>query len=154
MDQKNEDNNCPICLDEIGEKNNCVTECGHKFCLKCLSTALREKNTCPMCRNKLLSKNTDIDKINRLEHVTRSLASECNYKSNEIKKYEDIYLSSMMKLQEGNTIQNQLKKDVVHRSLVIKLKNTDPDEWRKRWKLISRLAEIGLDYKPTFLLAK
>ena len=154
MDQKNEDNACPICLDEIGEKNNCITECGHKFCLKCLSTALREKNTCPMCRKKLLTKNTDIEKINRLEYVTRALASECNYKSNEIKKYEGIYLSSMMKIQEGNTLQEQLKKDVVHRSLIIKLKNTDLDEWRKRWKLISRLAEIGLDYKPTFLLAK
>ena len=154
MDQKNEDNACPICLDEIGEKNNCVTECGHKFCLKCLSTALREKDTCPMCRNKLLTKNKDTAEIKRLERVLHVLASECNYKGNEIKKYEGIYLSSMMKLQEGNTIQEQLKKDVAHRSLIIKLKNTTPDEWRKRWKLISRLAVIGLDYKPTFLLSK
>ena len=153
MDQT-EDNNCPICLEKIGEKNNCVTECGHNFCLKCLSTALREKNTCPMCRNKLLTKNKDTAEIKRLERVLYVLASECNYKGNEIKKYEGIYLSSMMKLQEGNTIQEQLKKDVAHRSLIIKLKNTTPDEWRKRWKLISRLAEIGLDYKPTFLLSK
>ena len=88
MEESKEIEMCPICLDDIGDKNSCNTECGHKFCLKCLYTALRVKNTCPMCRKKLLTKNTDIDKINRLEHVTRELASECNYKSNEIKKYE------------------------------------------------------------------
>jgi hypothetical protein len=59
-----------------------------------------------------------------------------------------------MKIQEGTVIQEQLKKDVAHRSLIIKLKNTAPEQWRKRWRLISRLAVIGLDYKPSFLLSK
>jgi hypothetical protein len=27
---------CCICYEIIGEKNNCVTECGPKFCFKCL----------------------------------------------------------------------------------------------------------------------
>ena len=84
------------------------------------------------------------------EIITYGISFHCK---GIIKKYEDIYLSSMMKLQEGNTIQEQLKKDVRHRSLIIKLKNTTPDQWRKRWRLISRLAEIGLDYKPSFLLS-
>ena len=45
---------CCICFETIGEKNTCVTECGHKFCLKCLMTAMTKKNACPMCRTQLI----------------------------------------------------------------------------------------------------
>ena len=153
MEHNKEIEPCPICLDDIGEKNNCVTECGHKFCLKCLSIALQGKNTCPMCRAELLSKSEDAIENERLiSIVTAWTRSSCFYRA-EAKRYKDIYVSSMMKIQEGIVIQEQLKKDVAHRSLIIKLKNTPPDQWRKRWRLISRLAEIGLDYKPSFLLS-
>ena len=45
---------CPVCLDDIGEKNSCVTECGHTFCLKCILRAAQENTACPMCRNVLV----------------------------------------------------------------------------------------------------
>lgn len=45
-----EQTECCICYEMIGEKNNCVTECGHKFCFKCLMTAMARKNSCPCCR--------------------------------------------------------------------------------------------------------
>lgn len=51
MSQEKE--SCPICLDEIKEKNFSVTECGHKFHTSCLLTSIKSNNTCPMCRNKL-----------------------------------------------------------------------------------------------------
>jgi len=41
---------CCICYETIGEKNNCVTECGHKFCFKCLMMAMTRNNSCPCCR--------------------------------------------------------------------------------------------------------
>ena len=154
MEQEKDIDSCPICLDKIGEKNNCITECGHKFCLKCLSVALQGKNTCPMCRNKLVEESEDAAEIERLSALTRTYARASCLNRLEIDKYKNIYMSSMMKIQDGIVLQEQLKKDVVHRSLIIKLKNTNPDDWRKRWKLISRLAVIGLDYKPTFLLSK
>jgi hypothetical protein len=44
---------CSICYETIGDKNCCVTECGHKFCLKCLLVAMDRNNTCPMCRHVL-----------------------------------------------------------------------------------------------------
>tara|TARA_B110000259_G_C13942758_1_gene373475 strand:+ start:507 stop:971 length:465 start_codon:yes stop_codon:yes gene_type:complete len=154
MEHEKEIDTCPICLDEIGEKNNCVTECGHKFCLKCLSIALQGNNTCPMCRDELVSKSEDAIENERLNDLTLIFARESCSNRREIKRYKDIYVRSMMKIQEGTVIQEQLKKDVAHRSLIIKLKNTTPDEWRKRWRLISRLAVIGLDYKPSFLLSK
>ena len=45
---------CSICYEEVGEKNCCITECGHHFCLKCILTSTQYNDTCPMCRTKLL----------------------------------------------------------------------------------------------------
>ena len=45
---------CSICYDEVGERNNCVTDCGHQFCFKCIVTALQHNNTCPCCRTTLI----------------------------------------------------------------------------------------------------
>jgi len=47
-------NECCICFEEIGAKNNCITECGHQFCFRCLATAMYHKNSCPCCRSKLV----------------------------------------------------------------------------------------------------
>ena len=47
----NEVRECPICYNEIGEKNVCVTSCGHAFCLQCLLQAYNEKIECPCCRS-------------------------------------------------------------------------------------------------------
>lgn len=48
-----ESNECSICYEPMGDKNICVTECGHKFCLKCLLIAMDRNNTCPICRHLL-----------------------------------------------------------------------------------------------------
>ena len=46
---------CCICYDAIDtKKNNCVTECGHKFCFKCLATAMQHSSACPCCRSPLV----------------------------------------------------------------------------------------------------
>ena len=45
---------CCICYEIIGKKNNCVTECGHVFCLKCLATSLTHNSSCPCCRAPLV----------------------------------------------------------------------------------------------------
>ena len=141
---------CPICLDEIGDKNSCVTECNHKFCLKCLSTALREKNTCPMCRSELVEENEDTKKIRRLEDINRIFAMSSMRKNREIKKYEQIYIRSMMYIQDYQDKLYAQSKEIKHRNLVIKLKNMEingSDNWRRKWKLISQMATINLDMK-------
>ena len=47
-------NDCAICLSTLGERNVCLTECGHAFCLSCLLQAARRKPDCPLCRHALL----------------------------------------------------------------------------------------------------
>ena len=45
---------CIICYEEIGDKNCCTTGCGHKFCFKCIATAMQYNNACPYCRTSLV----------------------------------------------------------------------------------------------------
>lgn len=52
---------CCICFETIGEKNNCVTPCGHKFCFVCLTKSLTNNNTCPCCREVLVETTDEED---------------------------------------------------------------------------------------------
>jgi len=52
---------CCICYEIIGKKNNCVTDCGHVFCFKCLATAMAHNNSCPCCRAPLTDMPDDED---------------------------------------------------------------------------------------------
>jgi len=47
---------CCICYETIGKTNNCVTECGHAFCFKCLMSAMSYNAVCPYCRADLVDK--------------------------------------------------------------------------------------------------
>ena len=44
---------CPICLDEF--EAPVVTPCGHRFCEKCIKSALQLKRECPSCRSAICS---------------------------------------------------------------------------------------------------
>ena len=64
---------CSICYDEVRERNNCVTDCGHQFCFKCIVIALQHNNTCPCCRApfiEIADKNDDSDEL--IEEVDES----------------------------------------------------------------------------------
>ena len=56
-------NECPICYNEIGNKNNCMTDCGHSFCFKCIVLCLSTniESPCPICRAPI-GKSKPIDK--------------------------------------------------------------------------------------------
>ena len=50
---------CPICLSQIDDSHDtCITECKHKFHLKCILQSSAKSwgaSRCPLCRNELLS---------------------------------------------------------------------------------------------------
>jgi hypothetical protein len=56
-------NECCICYENIDAlKNNCTTECGHKFCFKCLATSMVHNNfSCPCCRTQLVESSEEDD---------------------------------------------------------------------------------------------
>jgi hypothetical protein len=58
MSFNNEQSECPICFDIIGEKNNIITECGHKFHASCLMTNVSLNGfSCPCCRSVMAESN-------------------------------------------------------------------------------------------------
>lgn len=60
---------CCICYEKIGSVNNCTTECGHKFCFKCMAISLQTYNTCPYCRKVLIEPKTNYDQLNELDDI-------------------------------------------------------------------------------------
>lgn len=50
---------CAICIEKIDVVNNCVTPCGHKFCLKCILLACSRNASCPLCRSVLIPETTN-----------------------------------------------------------------------------------------------
>ena len=54
IERANEIKNCPICYNDIDSVLNvCVTSCGHKFCLTCLTRSLKTNDSCPVCRGNI-----------------------------------------------------------------------------------------------------
>ena len=67
---ENNDNveNCPICLDAIND--NIITNCGHKYCFKCIISLLIHKNpkdllACPLCVQNIQSITLDPQLIHK-----------------------------------------------------------------------------------------
>lgn len=55
-------NECPICMDIIGEKNCLTTECGHKFHTNCMFTNIDHNGfSCPCCRAQMIATTEDND---------------------------------------------------------------------------------------------
>lgn len=54
IENENHQTDCPICMEPLSKLNNCVSKCGHKFCLECLLKSYRKKNNCPICRKLLI----------------------------------------------------------------------------------------------------
>ena len=72
---------CPICLEQIGDKNFCKTECGHEFCLKCLVSSCMQNNTnCPLCRKMIVPESGKVielgEKVAECEEIITDL--ECD----------------------------------------------------------------------------
>ena len=71
------DEECAICKKNICPINNCVTECNHKYCLKCLIEHLKRNNTCPLCREKVLEEALNQDSSDNC--TTNEYYYLCNY---------------------------------------------------------------------------
>ena len=155
MDLSNEQKTCPICLETLNEKNICVTECNHTFCLKCIIFALRQKNTCPLCRAEICTKDEKIERMAaKIEELHDNLWIYNRLRTSDVKMidhYKQIYLTSMMKIQDDKQLINEQNKEIKKQRLIIKLKNLgikDNDNWRRKWKIISQISKYNLNYTP------
>jgi hypothetical protein len=44
---------CPICFEEPGVSNMCITNCGHILCIVCAKELICKNNQCPICSHTL-----------------------------------------------------------------------------------------------------
>jgi hypothetical protein len=51
-----EDASCPICMEDITDKNKTTTSCGHVFHSSCIFKNMMLRTSCPMCREDLVCK--------------------------------------------------------------------------------------------------
>jgi hypothetical protein len=52
-----EEEDCPVCLNSLGDNNFIVTKCKHKICLPCFMNNYNKSlngNLCPLCRTKIV----------------------------------------------------------------------------------------------------
>jgi hypothetical protein len=56
---ENKDNNCPICMNDMGDRNYIVPNCGHRVCMTCvlknMMINLDNGSVCCLCRRNILS---------------------------------------------------------------------------------------------------
>ncbi|XP_043544193.1 E3 ubiquitin-protein ligase DTX3L [Chiloscyllium plagiosum] len=48
LEAKGEDSTCPICLEEIEDRET-LKKCKHSFCKDCINVAFKTKSACPIC---------------------------------------------------------------------------------------------------------
>ena len=84
---------CPICLDNIGETNSCVTSCNHSFCLSCLSISLQNNVSCPLCRSEIVPESKKItelkEEIDEIEEVLNNRYSDISFLKNELEEHKE-----------------------------------------------------------------
>lgn len=56
LDSDSEDTVCPICMEDLTDKNKTTTACGHVFHSSCIFKNMMLRTTCPMCREDLVCK--------------------------------------------------------------------------------------------------
>ena len=50
---------CPVCLKELGDKGIFITKCGHTFCGACIFANLSYTNKCPLCRQLVMEETVE-----------------------------------------------------------------------------------------------
>ena len=57
---------CSICLEDIFNRDTCLTQCNHRYCIDCLNIWFdRGEHSCPMCRQAIqyITHNNEIKRI-------------------------------------------------------------------------------------------
>lgn len=136
---------CSICYENVaGNKNSCVTECGHQFCFGCIMRTIKSNtatsNCCPICRTAMFERDesesesdsdseseSEDDELPKasIDQITRRLQSECVLMSDLVAlllgRYDDTftkeYVDSMDILFDSivNREDSRIRRQVVDR---------------------------------------
>ena len=108
-----EEPECSICFNKIGERNNCVTPCGHLFCFTCIIEVIRhDSNSCPNCRSAFTENNTIINDneniINDNENIINDNENIINYNENINNNIINNYINNNENIFNNYIINNEI----------------------------------------------
>jgi hypothetical protein len=103
---------CPICYEEIGAKNFCVTACGHKFCMGCIPKHLANSNACPMCRANIVDDPITGQVSVTLAHTTALDAFRSGFGHGHEQGVEDEMERSRELLDEATNMLNEHRTEI------------------------------------------
>ena len=122
IQKKIEPYECVICMETI-DKNICVLNCKHSFCVECFGQHMREKGDCPLCRD------TVIEKPKKIEEMPPQTMSS-------------IVTTNLMNT--GIDQRNNLTMKLYLKQLFNKYYNEEPKEEHIR-EMMVEISEFGLD---------
>lgn len=131
----NIDDNCPICMEKLQDKNITITKCGHKFCHKCLDLHSCSDSKCPMCREDMETKikvKTICDCDIRYS-VSKTLHESTPHLNNLCKRVTKNFLQSVSECNIDNIIEegenSNLSKEIINdvRNKIIQNLKEDKD---------------------------
>jgi len=88
LDDFSEDTSCPICMEDLTDKNKTTTACGHVFHSSCIFKNMMLRTTCPMCREDLVCKSVPSSNANT--NINTNINININYNLSQNNSLMDI----------------------------------------------------------------
>ena len=120
-----EDTSCPICMEDLTDKNKTTTACGHVFHSSCIFKNMMLRTTCPMCREDLVCKviPTNPTPISTNSNTTNTnINININYNlsqtTNQLMDIDDDIINSVLNYNlDDDTINALLSQDILSQEI-------------------------------------
>ena len=95
-DQKNEGQQCQVCLDDLVKNNPRLLRCHHSFCEKCIIPMIKNDQVkCPTCREDTVIPNGDVTKLSmnfwlKVSETPQANTDEVDEEDEDEEEEEDI----------------------------------------------------------------
>ena len=91
-----EETSCPICMEDITDKNKTTTACGHVFHSSCIFKNMMLRTSCPMCREDLICKSIPSSNTNANTNTNINININYNLSQNNSQLMESQLIGNQL----------------------------------------------------------
>lgn len=113
------DDDCPLCLNKLGNNDFVLTKCNHKICLSCFMdnyNKSRNGHLCPLCRNKVINTRRNI-------YVSRSRttfeATQLLYSMFDLNNEQYPVFKELIEFIESGNLRKDIFKEIFGRHIMV-----------------------------------
>lgn len=117
--QETDDNDCPVCLNKLGNNDFVVTKCNHKICLSCFMNNYnksRNGHLCPLCRTKVINTRRNL-------YVSRSRttfeATQLLYSMFDVNNEQYPVFKELIEFIESGNLRKDIFKEIFGRHIMV-----------------------------------